>query len=44
MEIIKGYLEMRNLGSSRKVVTATPRQIESIIRLSEARAKMRLDD
>ena len=33
---------MRQLGSSRKVITATPRQLESMIRLSEARAKMRL--
>lgn len=42
-EIIRGYMQMRTLGASRKVITATPRQIESIIRLSEARAKMRLD-
>lgn len=40
-QIIKGYIEMRQMGQ-RKVISATPRQIESIIRLSEARAKMRL--
>lgn len=31
------------MGSSRKIITATPRQLESMIRLAEARAKMRLD-
>ena len=33
---------MRRLGMSKKTITATPRQLESIIRLSEALAKMRL--
>jgi DNA replication licensing factor MCM4 len=33
---------MRALGMSRKTITATPRQLESMIRLSEAFAKMRL--
>lgn len=33
---------MRNSSSDRKTVTATPRQLESMIRLSEAFAKMRL--
>jgi DNA replication licensing factor MCM4 len=32
------------MGTSRKIVTATPRQLESMIRLSEARAKMRLSN
>ncbi|GMH02785.1 hypothetical protein Nepgr_004624 [Nepenthes gracilis] len=39
------YVEMRRRGnfpgSSKKVITATPRQIESLIRLSEALARMR---
>ena len=35
---------MRKLGSSKKIITATPRQIESMIRLAEARAKMRLSN
>ena len=35
---------MRRLGSSKKVITATPRQLESVIRLSEALAKMRYSD
>lgn len=33
---------MRKVGLSRKIISATPRQIESLIRISEARAKMRL--
>lgn len=32
---------MRRLGTSKKTITATPRQLESIIRISEALAKMR---
>lgn len=39
--IIDGYLEMRALGG-RNVVSATPRQLESCMRLAEANAKMRL--
>ena len=33
---------MRNMGDSSKTITATPRQLESMIRISEAIAKMRL--
>lgn len=33
---------MRAAGISRKVITATPRQLESAIRLSESLARMRL--
>ena len=33
---------MRALGLNRKTITATPRLLESLIRLSEAFAKMRL--
>ena len=32
---------MRKIGSSRGAVTAYPRQLESLIRLAEAHAKMR---
>ena len=32
---------MRRLGTTKKTITATPRQLESIIRLSEALARMR---
>jgi len=34
-ELIEGYLRMRRIGSSAKTITATPRQLESLIRLSE---------
>ncbi|KAL3683753.1 hypothetical protein R1sor_001775 [Riccia sorocarpa] len=47
-DLINGYVAMRRKGnfpgSSKKVITATPRQLESIIRLSEALARMRLSD
>jgi DNA replication licensing factor MCM4 len=36
------YLDMRKVGNSKKMITATPRQLESLIRISEAFAKMRL--
>ena len=35
------YLEMRKVGSSHGAVSAYPRQLESLIRLAEAHAKMR---
>ncbi|CAJ0901260.1 10552_t:CDS:10 [Entrophospora sp. SA101] len=45
-ELAKIYVELRKLGqdslSSEKIVTATPRQLESMIRLAEAHARMRL--
>ena len=40
--IIKEYVAMRKQGISQNTITATPRQLESIIRISEALAKMRL--
>ncbi|XP_051144197.1 DNA replication licensing factor MCM4 [Andrographis paniculata] len=47
-ELTRGYVEMRRRGnfpgSSKKVITATPRQIESLIRLSEALARIRFSD
>mmetsp|Transcript_7204 Transcript_7204/g.13466 ORF Transcript_7204/g.13466 Transcript_7204/m.13466 type:complete len:919 (-) Transcript_7204:135-2891(-) len=41
-ELVEGYVEMRRLGGHKKVITATPRQLESLIRLSESLARMRL--
>lgn len=35
------YVEMRKLGSGRGQITAYPRQLESLIRMSEAHAKIR---
>lgn len=35
-------MRMRSAGDSRKTITATPRQLESLIRIAEANAKMRL--
>jgi DNA replication licensing factor MCM4 len=40
--LIKGYIDLRNQGSSREVITATPRILESLIRTSESLAKMEL--
>lgn len=41
--LVGSYLEMRALGGrGTKTITATPRQLESLIRLSQALAKMRL--
>ncbi|KAF6826698.1 minichromosome maintenance protein 4 (cell division control protein 54) [Colletotrichum musicola] len=45
-ELVDQYIEMRKLGqdvrAAEKRITATTRQLESMIRLSEAHAKMRL--
>lgn len=47
-ELVKSYAEMRNMGddprASEKRITATTRQLESMIRLSEAHARMRFSD
>jgi len=40
-DLIKEYVEMRKMGTGRGTVSATPRQLESLIRLSEAIARMR---
>lgn len=41
-DLVSSYLDMRQQGISRKTITATPRQLESMVRLSEALARMRL--
>jgi DNA replication licensing factor MCM4 len=43
-DLIRGYIDMRRQGVSKNIITATPRQLESMIRISEALAKMRLSD
>lgn len=43
--LIRAYLDLRRMGGShaaKKNITATPRQLESLIRISEALAKMKL--
>lgn len=40
-KLIEAYVEMRKVGSGRGQITAYPRQLESLIRLSECHAKMR---
>lgn len=47
-ELVRSYVEMRSVGedprASEKRITATTRQLESMIRLSEAHARMRFSD
>lgn len=38
------YVEMRKVGSGKGHISAYPRQLESLIRLAEAHAKIRLSD
>jgi len=40
--LTQAYLELRNQGVNRETITATPRILESLIRISEAMAKMEL--
>jgi len=40
--LVEAYVEMRQAGKGSGVITAYPRQLESLIRLSEAHAKIRL--
>jgi len=42
--MIQHYVEMRKVGAGRGQVTAYPRQLESLIRLSEAHARMRFSN
>ncbi|NXY84059.1 MCM4 factor, partial [Alcedo cyanopectus] len=39
--LIEAYVDMRKVGSGRGMVSAYPRQLESLIRLAEAHAKVR---
>ncbi|XP_041376260.1 DNA replication licensing factor MCM4-like [Gigantopelta aegis] len=41
---IQAYVEMRKVGSSRGQISAYPRQLESLIRLAESHARMRLSE
>lgn len=40
--LIEAYVEMRQAGQGKGLITAYPRQLESLIRLAEAHAKVRL--
>merc|ERR1719457_431553 len=42
--LVSSYVRMRKDGSTRGAVSAYPRQLESLIRLAEAHAKMRFSD
>ena len=44
MDLVQEYVKMRSLGNSKKTITATPRQLESMIRIAESLAKMRLSE
>ena len=44
VRLVEAYVEMRRVGSGRGQVSAYPRQLESLIRLSEAHAKVRFLD
>ena len=41
-DLISAYVAMGRMGGAKRIITATPRQLESLIRLSEAHARMRL--
>jgi len=42
--LIKNYSELRNQGASAEVITATPRILETLIRIAESLAKLELRD
>jgi len=42
MDLVGEYVKMRAVGNTTKTITATPRQLESMIRIAESLAKMRL--
>jgi len=44
VRLVESYVEMRRIGSGRGQVSAYPRQLESLIRLAEAHAKVRYSD
>lgn len=39
--LVQAYVDMRRVGSGRGQITAYPRQLESLIRIAEAHAKIR---
>lgn len=41
---LQAYVDMRKIGSGRGMVSAYPRQLESLIRLAEAHAKVRFSE
>jgi DNA replication licensing factor MCM4 len=41
-QLVKEYQAMRSMGNASKTITATPRQLESMVRISESIARMRL--
>ena len=43
-QLIENYVEMRKIGAGRGQITAYPRQLESLIRLAEAHARMRFSN
>ena len=43
-DLIKYYVDIRKSSTGKNTISATPRQLESIIRLSEARAKLRFSE
>ncbi|XP_046744598.1 DNA replication licensing factor MCM4 [Diprion similis] len=42
--LVQAYVDMRKVGSGRGQISAYPRQLESLIRLAEAHAKVRLSN
>lgn len=44
LKLIQTYVDMRKIGSGRGQISAYPRQLESLIRLSEAHAKVRFSN
>lgn len=44
LSLSQAYVDMRKIGSGRGMVSAYPRQLESLIRLAEAHAKVRFSD
>lgn len=40
--LVREYVDMRKLGATRGQISAYPRQLESLVRLAEAHARMRL--
>lgn len=43
-KLVQTYVNMRKVGSGRGQISAYPRQLESLIRLAEAHAKVRFSE